>query len=1104
MESSSVSESKHGSMEQRSDSTDAFHSLPPVDLVASPSDGKTSDGMAGDCDFELTPSPQKDEGSGRRVDSRKRRTTDKVRPASAGARRVVHRPSPSPDWAPTIGAPARTAPAGESPEERLKTVEAQQELDHAYILQMGAVVKQLQHAVQGHEVKHHEALTERREFTQLGLQSRRDLSSWRENSMADLNNLKSQTDIGFKSVERHIEDRVTASIDAKIAMVQAAMEQLQTNVQRLNDKETKLETYIENLHGERPKEGAVVTQTFQQMNAEVMQVKALVQQFEARSLGVNAPSSSAPIYSAPQLSKEQLATLDAMRDKMGTVDQMQQSYNELCNRVNYIHTMTEAAHTNCASLSVRIDAHDAAALSKDTADFDDINLAHVCGGYGGGQQRGCPSGCPCPPGPASGVPASSAAGDPMHFLRSAIGGNNVCHCVHVAELIEDVRVIKAARGQGHPASDAPHDAWAQAAFGGRPGPSGPPGVPAQGGALPPRLAKKSLPLHLPGPLGALGRKDRAMFDDKLMTQEEYRYNGVKGGPQWKSKTERYWISKAPVFKEILEWAESEDMEVVTVERFKAAAGHRLTEEQILTANAEIWGWLSGVLTGTAETLFKRADILNGLDAWRRIVRQIDQGREIKLDGLRQEVKTLHMKPIKGVENVEEGIAAFENTILAYTQAGGTPLQDRELKSDLLAILPSEIREPLLWHATDGGSFENFRDTVLVQSAKVLNNRRRPLHAVNLERAEIPEAEENEDFGPINNIEELLAAVNRMRGKLSLWKGAGAQPRQQGSSAAATRGPRKCPNCGKEHVETKCPHPPVAMADRPCWTCNRKGHSSRDCPDKKSQGKPLKVIEDAMAAISIFSVDEEGFKPVVRGCRPRPKQATLADFVSKNNFESLASPGDSSRRIKTSACTPPSAGSPKVPPSQTLGGLSMIETVNQIDGMMKQAVDDAEATLSMLDHEDAGQLVAAALDEVHVTVAMDSAAVDNVVHPDDLPGGVEVKENTTGEHFVGAGGGRIKRFGSCRTLLKGSHGKVGSDWQVADVTRALHSVAKVTGTVDKPKQDVLFNAGTCVVVPPGIVDAILKKVKPIAEYPRNGNLYLANMTMSSFGRQGQDA
>ena len=74
-----------------------------------------------------------------------------------------------------------------------------------------------------------------------------------------------------------------------------------------------------------------------------------------------------------------------------------------------------------------------------------------------------------------------------------------------------------------------------------------------------------------------------------------------------------------------------------------------------------------------------------------------------------------------------------------------------------------------------------------------------------------------------------------------------------------------------------------------------------------------------------------------------------------------------------------------------------------------------------------------------------------------------------------------------------------------MSRPLNSVSKIAGPKDGPgKQDVLFNNRICVVVPPGIVDKILETVKPIMEYEREGNLYTAEVSMSAFGRQGQDA
>ena len=47
---------------------------------------------------------------------------------------------------------------------------------------------------------------------------------------------------------------------------------------------------------------------------------------------------------------------------------------------------------------------------------------------------------------------------------------------------------------------------------------------------------------------------------------------------------------------------------------------------------------------------------------------------------------------------------------------------------------------------------------------------------------------------------------------------------------------------------------------------------------------------------------------------------------------------------------------------------------------------------------------------------------------------------------------------------------------------------------------LFNNRKCYVVPPGLVNEIMTRVKPVVEYDRVGGLYLADLTLSSFGRQ----
>ena len=139
--------------------------------------------------------------------------------------------------------------------------------------------------------------------------------------------------------------------------------------------------------------------------------------------------------------------------------------------------------------------------------------------------------------------------------------------------------------------------------------------------------------------------------------------------------------------------------------------------------------------------------------------------------------------------------------------------------------------------------------------------------------------------------------------------------------------------------------------------------------------------------------------------------------------------------------------------------------------------------------------------------MGSAATDNVIPPDELPADAVLAPNTSGKHFVGANNAHIEKYGQVDTVLQSADGnRVSCAWQASDVNRALHSVAKVCGPkgAGNAKQDVLFDNDVCVVVPPGVVKAILKRMKPVMKYEREGNLYVAELTMSSFTRQGQHA
>ena len=173
------------------------------------------------------------------------------------------------------------------------------------------------------------------------------------------------------------------------------------------------------------------------------------------------------------------------------------------------------------------------------------------------------------------------------------------------------------------------------------------------------------------------------------------------------------------------------------------------------------------------------------------------------------------------------------------------------------------------------------------------------------------------------------------------------------------------------------------------------------------------------------------------------------------------------------------------------------TLGSLTSINMMVVDD--------DADDAGLL--GAVTQVRVRPAADSGACDHVINPDELPDDAVVVPNTSGKHFKGANDSVIECFGDYESILESEHGAVSCGWKAANVSRPLHSISRIAGPpggIKNSKQDVLFNNDVCVVVPPGIVAEILKRVTPVAAYAREGNLYVGDMVLSSFHRQGQKA
>ena len=270
------------------------------------------------------------------------------------------------------------------------------------------------------------------------------------------------------------------------------------------------------------------------------------------------------------------------------------------------------------------------------------------------------------------------------------------------------------------------------------------------------------------------------------------------------------------------------------------------------------------------------------------------------------------------------------------------------------------------------------------------------------------------------------------------------------------------------------------------------------------------------------VDVHGFKTVTKGGRPRPYVATMGMHLA-NAFTPLSRMDDDdgglpratgvrgALAVRAEEAIPaetPKAGHRRDLRTARSAQRSHTSSANAyFPSLQREVQKEFDDVTSLMILEEEADEINAVRETTTVRVAMDSGAVKSVIHPKALPSGVVITPNDSGKHFSGAGGEIIEKYCECVTNMTTKTGNdIGCGWNAADVARPLHAVSQVTGPADHAtgKHDVLFNNKRCVVVEAGVVERLLLSIKPIAEYTREGNLYLADMILSPFDRPGLKA
>jgi len=136
-----------------------------------------------------------------------------------------------------------------------------------------------------------------------------------------------------------------------------------------------------------------------------------------------------------------------------------------------------------------------------------------------------------------------------------------------------------------------------------------------------------------------------------------------------------------------------------------------------------------------------------------------------------------------------------------------------------------------------------------------------------------------------------------------------------------------------------------------------------------------------------------------------------------------------------------------------------------------------------------------MDEVEMSVAIDSGAVDHVASEDDIPGAEVVPSaaSRAGRHFQGANGKTIENKGQSTVHMRAKETgvKINSVFQIAEVSRPLYSVSQICDS----GCEVAFNKDE---------GRVTRGGKLIATFPRRGGLYIGALMVKPGNPKNPDS
>ena len=198
-----------------------------------------------------------------------------------------------------------------------------------------------------------------------------------------------------------------------------------------------------------------------------------------------------------------------------------------------------------------------------------------------------------------------------------------------------------------------------------------------------------------------GGQDLTRYSTIFMSKfkdDVLRYDGRKDGEGWRKRVLNHLIARCPDIKEAIDWAEEHGRDDRVIDMHEMM--HRRTSggAEYGVLDFLLWGFLTANLEGEAYNLLESIENQQGLEVWRRLVKDIV--KKSPAERLFLEDSIMRRPECKHYHEVPKAIQDFELSKQRWYAIGGRRLTLEEESNIIMRFLPRSLKEKCIFDHLD--------------------------------------------------------------------------------------------------------------------------------------------------------------------------------------------------------------------------------------------------------------------------------------------------------------------------------------------------------------------------------------------------------------------